>query len=69
MVEKEQKIQRTRVMGAIFVALTLVAVAALAVWQGAPYAAIPLGFVGIIAGIGQVAIDRLLNNRRKVTSD
>lgn len=65
MVEKEQKIQRSRVWGAILVALALVGVAALAVWQGAPYAAIPLGFVGIVAGIGQATIDRLLGGRPK----
>ena len=69
MVEKEQKIQRSRVRGAILVALALVAVAALAVWQGAPYAAIPLGFVGIVAGVGQVAVDRLLNGRPKAAPD
>ena len=65
MVEKEQRIQRSRVWGAILVALALVAVAALAVWQGAPYAAIPLGFVGIVAGVGQVAVDRLLGGRAR----
>ena len=69
MVEKEQNIQRTRVRGAIAVALALVAVAALAVWLDAPYAAIPLGFVGIIAGVGQATIDRLLNGRRQATPD
>lgn len=69
MVEKEQRVQKLRVLGAIAVALALVAVAALAVRLDAPYAAIPLGFVGIVAGVGQATIDRLVGGRRQAASD
>ena len=64
MVEYEQRTTRRQINGAILIALAVMCVAALSVWTGSPYAAIPIGLIGVIAGIGKVAIEKLLNGRR-----